>query len=228
MKGIKAKFGLIGAAAAATVVGGVLLATQVFGIAGEVSADSVDIPPGEEGIAALRADVPDAPGLGAWTIDVTYDPDVVTATDCDGGDVNSVCNTEFGPDTVRVTGASALGEEGEVVLSNITFLCGDAEDTSPLTLTVNVFADATIGDPTDIDPATVVDGEVNCVEPAPPTEAPATATATVAVTAVPDVGQGFTGGDSGNGLSWLIAALAAAGVAGIAGYGALRFRAHRS
>src|SRR3990170_4504539 len=217
MKGIKRiRFGLVGAAAVGlALVAGLLVAAQVSAQGGTLGVGSAEAAPGDEATVAVTANVPD--GLGAWTLDITYDPDVVTPTDCDGGDANSVCNTEYTADSVRVTGASAQGIDEETVLGNITFECGDAEDESDLTIVINVFADATIGDPQDISADTeVTNGTITCAEPAP------VPTATVKVIAPTGTG-GAT--DSGSGLGWIIAVLAGAGLAGIAGFGALRLRA---
>src|SRR3990170_5442501 len=183
MKGIKRiRFGLVGAAAVGlALVAGLLVAAQVSAQGGTLGVGSAEAAPGDEATVAVTANVPD--GLGAWTLDITYDPDVVTPTDCDGGDANSVCNTEYTADSVRVTGASAQGIDEETVLGNITFECGDAEDESDLTITINVWADATIGDPQDISAdADVSNGSITCAEPAP-----AAATATPRL---PDVGSG--------------------------------------
>src|SRR3989304_8623757 len=107
MKGIKRiRFGLVGAAAVGLVlVAGLLVSAQVSAQDGPtLSVGSAEAAPGEEATVAVTANVPG--GLGARTLDITYDPDVVTPTDCDRGDANSVCNTEHAADQVRVTGAS--------------------------------------------------------------------------------------------------------------------------
>ena len=219
MKGIKRiRFGLVGAAAVGLVlVAGLLVSAQVSAQDGPtLSVGDGEAAPGEEATVAVTANVPD--GLGAWTLDITYDPDVVTPTDCDSGDANSVCNTEYAADQVRVTGASAQGIDEETVLGNITFECGDAEDESDLTIVINVFADATIGAPVDISADTeVTNGSITCAEPAP------VPTATVRVIVPTGTGGATDSGSSG--LGWIIAVLAGAGLAGIAGFGALRLRA---
>jgi hypothetical protein len=109
------------------------------------------------------------PGIGAWTVDVTYDPSVVTAFSCDGNrgpDVTpeaatqtptptptgpglAFCNPSYKDNIVRSTGAVVQGASGDVPLATITFLCESA-GTSDLTISVSTFADATIGEPTDI------------------------------------------------------------------------------
>ena len=55
------------------------------------------------------------PGLGAWTLDITYDPAVVFASACIP-ESGSVCNPEFDSQTVRITGASAGGVVGDASL----------------------------------------------------------------------------------------------------------------
>lgn len=102
-----------------------------------------------------------SPGLGAWTIDITYDPSVVFVLNCAPG-AGGHCSPEFDSDTIRVTGASATGLEGDTTLATIQLFCV-AAGVSPLTLYVQVFADATVGDPQDINP-TVVDGSYTCPE----------------------------------------------------------------
>jgi hypothetical protein len=101
-----------------------------------------------------------APGLGAWTIDIDYDPAVVTVVNCVPF-AGSVCNPHFGVVTIRDTGASATGLEGDTLLATIAFQC-KAGGKSPLTPSLNVFADATIGNPQNIADATVQAGSVTC------------------------------------------------------------------
>jgi hypothetical protein len=123
------------------------------------------------------------PGLGAWTIDITFDPALVTLADCvpqQGG----VCNPDFDSDTVRITGASANGLDGDAVLGSLTFLC-DVEGTSDLSISISTLADATVGDPQPID-AAVSPGEIACQEPVPTATPRATSTPIIVVDGVPD------------------------------------------
>jgi hypothetical protein len=199
------------------------MVAQVSAQGPELSIGDVETAPGTEVTVDLVANVPD--GLGAWTIDVDYDTSVleVDATDCDGGDANSVCNPAYADGVVRVTGASASGIDEETILSTLSFTCLDDEAESPLGLTISVFADATIGDPQDISgDTTVSDGSVTCAVPEPTVE-PAAATAT---TGLPVVGSPPS--SDGDSFGWVIAALAGAGVAALAGFGALRMRTRSS
>jgi len=220
MKGVKSmKLGLLATAAVLALVGGLMVA-QVSAQGPELNLSDGTAAPGDDATVELSANVPD--GLGAWTVDISYDTDVATATDCEG-EAGSVCNPEFAADTVRVTGASATGLDEETVLASITFTCEDAEADTDLTIAISVFADATIGDPQDISgDTTVSDGSVSCAEPvvAAPTNTPVI---------VPS-GFGPSDGSDGDGgsSSWVIAALAGAGVAALAGFGALRMRTRSS
>jgi hypothetical protein len=214
MKGITHwKLGLTGAVAAALLlVGGVLIATQVSAISGELSIGSASIEPGGSGTVDLTANVTAAPGLGAWTVDITYDPDVVTPTDCEAEE-GGVCNPAFADNVIRVTGAVASGIDEEVVLATITFECGEDEGSSDLSLSAEVFADATIGDPQDID-GTLNDGSIDCE-----TQVAGTPLPTITIVG----GNPPSGGDGS--LGWLIVGMTLIGLAGVAGYGVFRLRA---
>jgi hypothetical protein len=102
------------------------------------------------------------PGLGAWTIDIEYDQDLLSVSACEvSPDALAVCNTEAGEGTkVRLAGATAEGLLGEVSLATVTFTC-DAAGTADVTLVPDTFADATIGGPRNID-ETVTNGTVTC------------------------------------------------------------------
>lgn len=217
MKGLTGmRLGLVGAAAALALIGGLFLAAQVSAVSGDLSISSATAAPGADASVELRSDV-GSPGLGAWTVDIAYDPAVVSVADCDPEE-GGVCNPDFGADTVRVAGANATGLEGDTLLGTITFTCGDAEDTSALTISIDVFADATIGDPQPID-ETVTNGSIECAVP-PPTPTP--------LPEIAGVGQGSGSSGGSDTLGWLLAGLAGAGALTLAGYGALRLRARAS
>lgn len=218
MKGLKRlKLGLAGIAAGAFLLAGsLLLVGQVSAISGTLSIDDGTAAPNGTTSVDLSANVGGI-GLGAWTVDISYDSDVVSVGSCSPAQ-GGVCNPNFAAETVRITGASASGLVGDTTLGTITFRCGSDEGDSPLGLSVEVFADATIGAPADID-ETVSEGSITCETPAP-----AAPTATPIV--LPPTGSGSTG--SGSDLSWLIAALAGAGVVALAGYSVLRVRTRNS
>lgn len=226
MNGVKRiRLGFAGAAVA-VLAGGLFLVMSAWAASGSLTVTDGTAEPGETGDVELISDV-EEPGLGAWTADITYDNTVVTAVGCTEA-AGSVCNPDFADDTVRVTGASATGHEGETLLATISFQCGDEEADSPLTLSVEVFSDATIGDPQPIEPAEFNDGTFTCeVAPDPtPTETPDVVDEDPTPTTAPDLpptGTGSATGGSGS-LGWVIVALSAVALAGIAGFGAMRLR----
>lgn len=217
MKGIKGlKLGAFGAVIAAlAIVAGLAFAAQVSAQDEAISISDGTAAPGGSGDVTLEALGFADPGLGAWTVDISYDTSVVSVTDC-APEEGGVCNPAFGDGVVRITGASASGLEGDTVLGTITFECADAEGDSDLGLSLAVVADATIGDPQDV-AATASEGTFSCAEAVAATNTP------VVVTDIGDVGTGTGSSDSSN-LGWIIGALAAAGLAAMLGAGAVRAR----
>jgi hypothetical protein len=215
MKGINGlKIGAFGAVIAAlAIVAGLAFAAQVSAQDETIAISDGTAAPGDSGDVTLEALGFGAPGLGAWTVDISYDTSVVSVTDC-APEEGGVCNPEYADGVVRITGASASGLEGDTVLGTITFECGDAEGDSALGLSLEVVADATIGDPQDV-AATASEGTFSCAEAEP--------TPTVGVTGPPPTGTGTGSSDSSN-LGWIIGALAAAGLAAMLGVGAVRAR----
>ena len=59
-------------------------------------------------------------GLGAWTVEVTYDPNAVKVASCQPA-AGSLCNTNAAPGVVRITGASATGLSGDAALATLSF-----------------------------------------------------------------------------------------------------------
>lgn len=207
-----------------------------------VGIGSATINVNSSGTVELAAENIGEPGLAAWSIDVVYDPDVVSAVDCLPND-SGVCNPNFAANTVRVTGASASGSEGDTSLASLTFRCL-TEGTSPLTVNVNEFADGTLGRPQAID-VTVVHGSINCVtvvqptatpeeddvveEPTPQQPTPAPQIIVSAGTGPGDLGietwSLVIAGLIGAGIAWLIVGMGGAGLTAVTA-GALPW--HRS
>jgi hypothetical protein len=192
-----------------------------------ISVGAATVSVGGEGTVSLQALNMTAPGLGAWSMNIVYDPAIVQLVAQPNGCVaqsGSVCNPAFAANTIRVTGAAASGLAGNTTLATFTFHCSSV-GTSALTVTVDTLADATPGSPHDIVAATS-NGSVSCVA-AQPTTAPTSAAPAPTATAVAAAGgpnAGFGPGGSGPGvLIWLVAGLAGAGVAwlsaGLAGAG---------
>jgi hypothetical protein len=114
---------------------------------------------GAEAKAELKALAVGAPGLGAWTTEVAYDPTVVSVSGCTGTE-SSACNTHKDDHTIRLAGASGTGLQGDVTLMTLTFQC-KAAGTSPLKVTAEVLADGTIGNPLTIN-APTQNGSITC------------------------------------------------------------------
>ena len=154
------------------------LAVALFSVAGvaaqtpAVSVGSLTTSVGLAGTVALEAHDIGPPGLGAWTIDITYDPAVASPVGC-AAEQGGLCNPNFGANTIRVTGVSASGLEGDSLLATITFACVSV-GVSELALSLSVFADATPGALAPIAAATD-HGSVTCAEEGtapPPTPTP--------------------------------------------------------
>jgi hypothetical protein len=161
----RTRVGLLGIAAAAfALAAGLLASSQAYGQQVMITIDSAMMTPGQEGAIYVDALGVPQPGLGAWTVDVSYDPSIATPVAClpeHGG----VCNPAFDVGVVRVTGASATGVAGDNSLVAITFRC-DAEGTTSLNLDVPLLVDATVGAPQAID-AIVQGGTLTCTTTVP-------------------------------------------------------------
>lgn len=166
---------LTGVAMFAALVVGLFSVAGVAAQTPAVSVGALTTSVGLEGTVALEAHDIGPPGLGAWTIDITYDSAVASAAGC-AAEHGGICNLGFGANTIRVTGISAFGLEGDSLLATITFACVSV-GVSELSLSLDVLADATPGAPTTIDAATN-HGSVTCAEEGtalPPTPTPSPA-----------------------------------------------------
>lgn len=209
------RLGLVAVVAVAIAAGAGLLASPRVSAQSEtIAISSATAAPGAQASVNLEALNIGAPGLGAWTIDITYDPAVLSAASCTPAQ-GGVCNTAYGANTVRVSGASAMGVAGNNLLASITFDC-DVEGSSSVTPIIDLLVDATIGDPQPLE-ATAQGGSITCTQAVPTsTTAPADTPAATATPGggLPIAGTGGGGMDGGGGAPyWLIAALTGAGVA---------------
>jgi hypothetical protein len=128
-----------------------------------VSINSPEIAVGEQGEAVLTVLNFNAPGLGAWEVDIEYDNSVVSVVECEPLPQGAVCNPAFADGTaVRVVGALAVGLEGDTVIGRITFQCNVAGE-SNLDISVDVLADGTLGDPQILVP-NIENGAITCTE----------------------------------------------------------------
>jgi hypothetical protein len=117
----------------------------------------------------VRALAIGAPGLAAWTIDVQYDPALVTIVAC-AASQNGICNPHYSDTAVRLTGTNIYGLQGDTTLASIALAC-KAAGTGHLELSIDVLADATNGGPRPID-AALQNGDVTCTTEAAPTATP--------------------------------------------------------
>lgn len=175
---------------------------------------SLSLEIGEQGSVDLE--VTDIEGaIGAWTIDITYDPDIVAAVDC-APRGNSVCDLQHAGNMVRVTGASATGLVNDTTLATITFRCHSV-GSSALALTVQ----GGMGIPEIAVEVQTQDGRISCEEPHQPTATQeATSTATPLLL-LPDTG---TGAGSERSVPFAPAALASLAVAMFAAFAVLQLR----
>lgn len=139
----------------------------------------------------------------AWTIEITYDAEVISVTDClprKGG----VCREDLGGvGRLQVTGASAAGLTRDTVLATITVQC-DEVGNSPLALSFIAF-DSGLGSGTQA--VQIEEGAVTCEEAAEPTSTP--------LPSLPAAG----GGDSpGSVVDWPFIAIVFAGLAIASGF----------
>lgn len=163
---------------------------------------SMTIAPGEQGAVAIMAEDLLPPGIGAWSVDITWDDAAVDAVSCSSA--VSECSTEYASNTGRVTGASAEGLVADTILATFTFECGPNEGVSDLTLTIDVWANSSIIDPGDDPDVDVENGTITCVEASTPEP-----TATPSPLSLPPTGTGASSG--GGTIMWAAAMLAAAG-----------------
>ena len=155
--------------------------------------------------------------VGAWTIDIQYDPDVIAATECVAY-YGGVCSTAFRADTLRVIGASRTGLTGDFDLATFVFRCAERRGTTDLTIEREIWGSGIPEDPPLA--STIVDGAISCEEPATETSAPQS-------TATPRPGLPPTGAgaDSASFRSWPFLLLVLASVAFVLSVFAVRRRA---
>ena len=130
---------------------------------------------GEEVTVVLEAvDIP-LPGLGTWTVDITYDTSVVSVVECNA-QLGGVCNPAYGEDTLRVTGASAGGLSGTATLAEIVFACSRA-GTTDLEVSLTFGRSFPVGEAPSF--PSPISGRLTCTEPSsiPPAELPTTGVA---------------------------------------------------
>jgi hypothetical protein len=156
------KAGLAVALVAIAALGvGLLSSTPASADGSTIGITSEEIKLGHEGKVTLWGDNFGDPGLGAWTVDVYYNPEVVSIVEC-GAQNGGVCNPEYRDNAARITGSSAGGLSGEFQLGSLWFTCKQVGETG-LELDIKILADSTLGEPQPVD-AKVVHGWIDCFE----------------------------------------------------------------
>jgi Tol biopolymer transport system component len=105
------------------------------GGAADINAGPLSLPAGTSGTIGVVAETPPE-GLGAWTVDIHYDPAVLQPLSCTTTPAaQGVCNIAFSVIEVRFVGATAAGLFGTVNLADIEFqavgAAGDCSDLAP-------------------------------------------------------------------------------------------------
>jgi hypothetical protein len=101
----------------------------------------------DQGISIEALGVPE-PGLGAFTIDATYNPSTLTPLECsvDPAFDIGVCSPDYGPNTVRAAGLQPVcGLTGDVPLVTMPFEPADTVCPDDLTVSVETLADCEEG-----------------------------------------------------------------------------------
>jgi hypothetical protein len=104
--------------------------------------DHIDVAAGGSRTANIAGSA-SAPGLGAYTIDIQYDPAVVQAISCVPG-AGGLCNPTFLPGQARFTGASLGGLNGDFFSFGKLKLqaVGPVDSETALVVIVQSFADS--------------------------------------------------------------------------------------
>ncbi len=118
-------------------------------LSGTLTVGSLAIAPDGTGTVEVRSNVP-SPGLGAWSIDLTYDPGKVSVLACNPRLATGACNIHLAPDKIRLAGASASGLIGDSTLATILVQRRDPTELfcqTPFAANPIVFSDASVGEP---------------------------------------------------------------------------------
>jgi len=154
--------------AAAAVLAGLLWPASSSATATSVTAGSAQALAGQQRSVAVQAQGVPSPGIGAFTVDVTYTGSVVDPVSCLAG-AGFFCNAGYAPGKVRCGGFDPYGRTGNVALCSITFQAvGAAGACSNLTPAVQELVDV---NGTAIS-ATTVAGSFCISQPAQPTPTP--------------------------------------------------------
>lgn len=147
------------AVVAAVVVGALLFGSEASAQGTTLRLGRITVGPAGSGTLQLQARGLAAPGLGAWEINVNYDPAIVTLNSCTPAP-GAICNTAFAPNAARAVGATAAGITGNLTIASLNFSC-DRVGATDVTIKIDVFVNATPGSPMPI-ATKVVNGSITC------------------------------------------------------------------
>ncbi len=131
-----------------------------------ITISSLDLEVGQQGTVVVEAERVAQPGVGAWTLDISYDSSVVSFLGCVGGDLNvgasdvPTCGDEA-PSSVRVIGVSAEGLQPGTVLAELELRC-DRPGETDLRTDVDIWSVASIAVPGQTPGVEVRDGSITC------------------------------------------------------------------
>ncbi|MCI0889510.1 MAG: protein kinase [Chloroflexi bacterium] len=114
---------------------------------------------GEPASVELRASNFTSPGLGSWTIDLSYDTNSLDIVTC-SAELGGVCNPAYGFGVARVTGASGTTLTGDITLATLAFRCL-TEGLIAVDVRIVLLADGTLEEPQSID-AEARNGIIDC------------------------------------------------------------------
>jgi hypothetical protein len=155
------RFGFLAAVAGSVALPAALVSWAGASAVGPaITVDSLNAPVG--GVAKVEVAIEDVgpPGIGAWTVDVHFDPEIVSGVACRSQQGGGICNAQYAAGIARIVGTNIYGLEGDAVLASLALAC-KAEGVTALELTHSVFVDATPGDPTDVEPK-IVNATATC------------------------------------------------------------------
>lgn len=194
-----------------------------------VRIDSATVAPGGTVTVNVIAEATD-PGIGAWAVDIDYDAELLTLSECLTAFALALCNPEVAPGTVRLVGADAQGLTGTVVMGILVFTAVDREGEATLSMRLSGCEPVAcqvvdpLGEELEAEPAQAritiregapADAGTPAASPATPIEAPSPG-AVVSPGGEASPRQGAAG-DDGNGSPALIAAFVLIGIAVIGG-----------
>jgi hypothetical protein len=138
--------------------------------AGNITVTGEDVTTAPGGAVAFTVSGHSPQAIGAFGIEVTFDPDLLSPFSCQVN--NALCNTEADPGRLRLSSASVLGFTGDITVATIVFKAtGPAGTVAPVDIEVTALSD-TIGLSL-MGEATVTDGSVTIQDtrPTPPGDA---------------------------------------------------------